>query len=127
MQEVEENKYERGERQPWDDITPEYLNQVSQKVKLMFEDEYEEALISYNVDHISISEIDRLSEEIATFIINIDYNPTPDYGKDTMCACITLINSPVEYNCINITLFEDKVYEAVKEAIEKKISKGKVK
>lgn len=120
MQEVEENKYERGERQPWNDITPEYLNQVNQKVKLMFEDEYKEALISYTVDHIYISEIDRLNEEIVTCMIDIHYNPTPDCGEETMCSCITLINSPVEHNSVNITLFEDKVYEAVKEAIERK-------
>ena len=122
VQETEENiKYEGGKRQSWDDITPEYLTQVAQKIEGAFEDSYEEGMNSFTVEDIIITEINRENKskhkENATFRIEFNINFDPEYDDDIK-ECCTTVTSPVEYDSTNITSFEDKVYDAIDKTIE---------
>ena len=121
VQEVdyEEEDKERG----WDDITQEYLEQVARKTELTFEEEYEEGLNTYFVKDIVITEVSREKKTSAIFRIEFKIEVGPEYGEETK-ECCTNVASPVEYDVTNITLFEDKVYEAIMETIGEELDKA---
>jgi hypothetical protein len=107
---------EEDKGKEWDDITQEYLEQVAQKTELTFEEEYEEGLNTYSVKDIVITETSREKKESAVFRIEFKIEVDPEYDEETKECCTNII-SPVEYDSTNITLFEDKVYEAIMETI----------
>ena len=114
----------KGERKPWDDITLAYIEQVCEKTEGTFQEEYEEGMNSYSVVNIRITEISRdkksTAKETAKFRIEFDIilDPEEDDEDDIIRDCSVIITSPVECDVTNITLFEDKVYEAIDGAIE---------
>lgn len=116
---VQEVDYEEeDERKKWNDITQDYLEQVARKTELAFEEEYEEGLNTYFVKDIVITETSRekKKKESAVFRIEFKIEVGPEYGEETKECCTNVI-SPVEYDSTNITLFEDKVYDAIMETI----------
>ena len=119
----------KGERKPWDDITPAYIEQVCKKTEGAFQEEYEEGMNSYSVADIRITEISRSKKstpkETAKFRIEFNIVLDPEEDEDDedniIRDCSVIITSPVECDVTNITLFEDKVYEAIDGAIESEL------
>lgn len=112
-------KNEHG-RKPWDDITTEYLGDVEEKTINSFQEEYEGGDIVYSVKDVKITEIKRSEfrrHATGKYRVDFKFNPEPDYSEELYENSV-IVNSDVEYDSTNITSFEDKVFDKIKDAIE---------